>query len=274
MTEALLTDFVNMAEAENYRCCAPFAGAAHVLSIGAQELFPCRHRLCGPCFRIASLGGANQFRCPEPQCRQQVRTAVPVAERSVPELARLRVRCPIDGCRWEGPYGSLGSEFTSHKRRCQRAWTCPECRNWMPSSRQRSHGATCPDQLIQCGYIGCQVQTRRGESDHHNKICDLRPATCEFAVVGCTAMLNHRELTEHMAAPEVQARHSDLLRRATEIAQRVAVVAQPVAEEQLPRFQVKICPVNRGSRSINSLQVLNPHLTRAIQSSTKVTCAK
>lgn len=65
---------------------------------------------------------------------------------------------------------------------------------------REKHTASCPEKLIQC-QLGCGVQVARARmTEHMHTSCDLRPAKCPFADLGCTPEnLTHKDIDEHLS---------------------------------------------------------------------------
>jgi hypothetical protein len=173
------------------------------------------------------------------------------------ELAKLIIRrydrsyqyhCSVAGC--------------SSTMNCQCIFareTCPNASCGVIYSKKwdKKHDAICPMKLLECDRICGEKVLRKNMATHLEVSCTLRPVTCPFACLGCTAVCAFRSLDNHMDE-YVQSHLLLSLNRVEEQSQVIVSLNKKIqhVEENMGEFQKAYTATTTGlAASIAALQL-------------------
>ncbi|XP_070582258.1 TNF receptor-associated factor 2-like isoform X2 [Ptychodera flava] len=191
----------------------------------------CGHRFCKACFdSILSISEGDQ-KC-KPCIEEGVLDSILSASEAHPdraisrELNELHVRCPNDGCQWQGFFKG----YQEHETSCQyeeilcirracgrrimrkhltehlekecivREVSCQHCKSEIPVKDLEVHYPDCSRYPVSCKYCG-KENIPRDELEAHlyvnNGDCEAKVVRCKFSDVGCREMIKEGNMQEH-----------------------------------------------------------------------------
>lgn len=111
-------------------------------------------------------------------------------------IGELKVHCRYrgNGCREDIQY----SEFTKHIAECENNPFCKHCLQRVPKVDMKRHlDETCQAIPLQCTLCNMENISRAEMDLHNSTICEKAPTLCGYYYVGCTKVLERREIHKH-----------------------------------------------------------------------------